>query len=373
MVTVTITSDVAVIGAGIIGLSAAHALQATGLSVTVYDSGTPGAGQSTGPSRLFRHAHDDVRMIDLAVRARTLWDNWSDEFGTELVSGDGAVALGDTAARRFIPLGAHPNTPVRALDADELRSLMPLLAEYEGPAMFDERAGAIRTHAAIGALAGQVGGSLINDHVLSTRPLGAGGVEVRTGAGVGTHGAVVVCAGQGTAGLASAAGVSVPVRVTAHARSSFRLREPGLVTVPNLQDGSGAFGETGVYAAAYPDRTAVGLGTSDEVAPNEFGGVSDPNKLAAVADQAATYVSKALPGLDPEPIGHVHCWVTTLPWGDDGVAIWQAGNSYFLVGHNLFKHAPVLGEALARSVTEATVPELFRPESLLGKTHTDQL
>lgn len=88
--------------------------------------------------------------------------------------------------------------------------------------------------------------------------------------------------------------------------------------------------------------------------------------LAAVADQAAAYVSRALPGLDPEPIGYVHCWVTTLPWGDDGVAIWQADNTFFLAGHNLFKHAPVLGEALAQSVTESAVPELFRPESMLG-------
>jgi sarcosine oxidase len=360
------TSDVAVIGAGIIGLSAAHALQETGLSVTVYDRGSPGTGQSTGTSRLFRHAHDDARMIDLAVRARLLWDAWSAEFGTELVSTDGAVALGESAARRFIPLGAHPSTTVRALDAAELRSVMPVLADYEGPAMFDERAGAIRTHAAIDALAGKLGGSLIIDPVLAIRPLGTGGVEVRTGANVSSHGAVVVCAGQGTAALAAAAGISVPVRVTAHARSSFRVREPGLTTLPNLQDGSGAFGETGVYAAAYPDRSAMGLGTSAEVAPNEFGGVSDPGMLAAVADQAAAYVSRALPGLDPEPIGYVHCWVTTLPWGDDGVAIWQADNTFFLAGHNLFKHAPVLGEALAQSVTESAVPELFRPESMLG-------
>jgi sarcosine oxidase len=58
--------------------------------------------------------------------------------------------------------------------------------------------------------------------------------------------------------------------------------------------------------------------------------------------------------------------VTTLPWGDDGVAIWQAGHTYFLAGHNLFKHAPLLGENLARAVADGSVPELFRPESRLG-------
>lgn len=360
------TSDVAVIGAGIVGLAAARCLQERGQSVTVYDSGPPGLGQSTGQSRLFRHAHDDHRMIDLAVRARTVWDTWSDEFGTELVSGDGAVALGDAAVRRFTALEAHPDTPVRSLDAAELRSLMPLLGEYDGPTMFDERAGAIRTHAAIAGLAEGVNRSLITDHVLAVRTLGTDVVEVRAGAHVSTHGAAVVCAGRGTAGLAAAAGIPLPVRVTAHARASFRLREPRLPVLPNLQDGSGVFGETGVYAAAYPDRSAMGLGTSDEVLPNEFGGVTDPNALAALVDKAAAYVARALPGLDPEPIDFVHCWVTTLPWGDDGVAIWQADGIYFLAGHNLFKHAPVLGEALARSVSESAVPELFTSESRLG-------
>ena len=56
-------ADVAVIGAGIVGLAAAFALEWAGSSVRVYETGPPGHGQSGGESRVFRHAHDDPRVL----------------------------------------------------------------------------------------------------------------------------------------------------------------------------------------------------------------------------------------------------------------------------------------------------------------------
>src|ERR1700759_3017579 len=88
------TADIGIVGAGIIGLSGADALPRRGVSVTVYERGVPGNGQSGGDSRIFRHAHDDPRLIAFARRSLERWREWGAECGQELVSRDGGVYLG---------------------------------------------------------------------------------------------------------------------------------------------------------------------------------------------------------------------------------------------------------------------------------------
>jgi sarcosine oxidase len=359
-------SDVAVIGAGIVGLSTAYSLLERGVAVTVYEQGVPGNGQSGGESRIFRHAHADPRLVAFACRSRSTWSEWEATLGVELVSTDGVVALGPSVEDRLGVLGQVDGTMARRIDADELSERLPLLAGYSGPAMLDEVGGSIRTSAAIDALAARLGDVIVADEVLSVRSTGPGTVEVRAGGRRAQYAGVVVCAGRSTAHLARGVGLTLPVRQAAHVRLTFALRGDPPVQLACLQDGSGEFGESGVYAAPLAGNRHYALGLSQAIDVREDGSLVDPPGLAELSQRASAYVERALPGLDPEPLAYRHCWVTELPWSPDGLAVWEADELFFVAGHNLFKHAPALGSALAHAVLEGRVADHLRPEARLG-------
>jgi sarcosine oxidase len=356
--------QVAVVGAGIVGLCTAYALVERGIDVRVYERGVPGNGQSGGESRIFRHAHDDPRMIEYAQQSRAVYEEWSARLGAEMVSDGGAVAVGPKVDTH-LPLLQEAGVPARRIGAAELGERIPLLAGYDGPAMLDERGGSIRTTAAVAALLSALGEAVVPDEVVAVRPV-ADGVEVRSGGRTDRYRRLVVCAGRGTAHLARSVGVSLPVTQGAHVRLTFAVRGEPPTRLATLQDSSGVFGETGVYAAALPGNRGYGLGLSQTTPVRDDGSLLAPGELSALARRAAGYVRRALPGLDPEPVDVRHCFTTELPWGEDGLAVWEHEGLLFPAGHNLFKQAPGLGRKLAAVVAGSELPAALRPEGRLG-------
>lgn len=268
----------------------------------------PKAAAKIGAHRVWLHSDIEARRsAPRRVRAREpcIWQEWEERLGVELVSPDGVVALGPSVADRLAVLEQVDGVRASSIDAEELARRLPVLAGYSGPAMLDEGGGAIRTRAAIEALTAKLGDSLVADEVISIRPTASGTVEVRTGGECSEHDRIVVCAGRGTARLARAA--------------------------------------------------------------HEDGSLLDPSSLASLGERASHYVARALPGLHPEPVAYRHCWVTDLPWSTDGIAVWESEGAFFVAGHNLFKHAPWLGRALARAALGDGLACELRPAARLGE------
>jgi sarcosine oxidase len=292
---------------------------------------------------VFRHGHDDERLVRLAVRARAEWERLAGELGARLLGRQGVLICGPNVAERATAFDAA-GVPARLVGYDEQVAALPVMAPPEDEALLDELGGSIDVRAAVDGLADALGEQLVAAQVFEVRQ-GAGGVELHTSEGLWSAGRAVVCAGAQVHQLSDALGLDIPLEIEVHTRASFRVREPG-AALACLQDRSNVHGEI-VYAAPMPDgrEYAIGLGTEHEPPVDE-----------ALARLRA-YAGRAMPGVDPEPASLRLCQTSILTAGADAFAVWRTGGVAVLAGANLFKFAPLLGELLADDEVDELLPD----------------
>jgi sarcosine oxidase len=315
---------VVVVGAGIVGLSAAYALVGRGASVRCVDAAEPMSGRSAGDTRIFRTAHGDPALVAEARRASELWDEWSFRAGRTFVGTGGTIVSG-------------PRVPVWAAAMAEAGAVHRVVR-----GVLHDASGGVLDLAGAGAF---LRAAVAPEQRAVEAVDESGSVRFADGSTEDAD-AVVVAAGVGTAALAAPLGIAVPDTYEHHARFSFDGPADGPCHIDGRPDGP--------LTSTYQHRTsaghwAVGAHPPDEDTAWELGA----DEVARRSREAVVdHVRRHLPHLDPTPVAELRC-VSTRGLGD-GVFRARAGAVHVVWGDNLAKLAPRIGEVLAGDVSGDT-------------------
>ncbi|MBI5087906.1 MAG: FAD-binding oxidoreductase [Actinobacteria bacterium] len=172
-------ADAVVIGAGIIGASAALELARSGRSVVCVDLGPgPGAGSTSASSALIRFSYSTIDAVLTAWESAPYWTRWADHLGVVDPDGmAGFVRTGmliidepDGIMRRVTTLWDDVGVPYERLEPDELARRVPSLdvGSFFPPKTVDDPAFGDDATARVGAVLDPNAG-YVDDPLLAAR------------------------------------------------------------------------------------------------------------------------------------------------------------------------------------------------------------
>jgi sarcosine oxidase len=366
-------ADVAVIGLGAIGSSAAWRLAARGVDVIGFEQFEPGNawGGSTGKTRLFRVAClEHPGLTPIARRARDLWRELEASAGQPLFFETGGLMIGPPDSHIIegtLAAAAAHDLPVERLDADEIARRFPAHARTNpgDVGVWDPEAGILRPEAAIVAAAdaARAAGAriLTGTRVTAIEP-DADGVTVRTDAAASRVRRVAVTSGPWITRFVP----DLPLTPHRVVMTWFRARDghdanldvlPVFIrSVPGRD--TWIWGH-GMVPAEGPG-SLEGFGGHDAKVGPEFDGpfvADDPDAIDRIVHPGETaeirdLVAATFPDLEPEPSGVTTCIMTHTP--DQQFVVGATRHPRVVVGGGCsghsFKHASALGELVAQSV-----------------------
>jgi sarcosine oxidase len=337
--------DVAIVGAGLLGLAAARALAAAGRDVVVLEqasAGHAGAG-SKGSCRIFRLGYDDPEYVAAARRARELWRELEAESGQRVLHPAPHLTFGPQLPAVHDAM-RHAGAPCELLTAAEAACRYPGI-RTEGPALLETESAVIAADVALSALAAAAGP--VSEGVRVTG-LADDGRQVKLGttAGPVTARVAILTAGPWTAGL-----LAGPVRIPASAQQEqvAYLAPAGLATSAGTGPATPIFirhADESPYGLPVPGSALYKIGihqSGPPTRPGEQDQSADPALLARLREVARRY----LPGYAPDPVASERCIYDNMP--DEDFVLDRTGNIVVgcgTSGHG-FKFGPLLGTWLA--------------------------
>ncbi|MBG6238930.1 glycine/D-amino acid oxidase-like deaminating enzyme [Mycetocola sp. CAN_C7] len=224
------TSDVVIVGAGIVGAACARLLARSGLRVLVLDQGAGAGGTSShGEGNILVSDKGPGAELALAQHASSLWPGTADELSNELGAnfpsiefdrkGGLVVATTDTGAAPLIAFAEtqrEVGVDARMLDIAEARELEPSISDTITAAIFYPEDAQVQPVIATEALlaSARLAGADVRTGIRVTGAVrnGAGDiVGVRTDAGDISAAAVLVAAGPWSGEVSRSLGAAVPI------------------------------------------------------------------------------------------------------------------------------------------------------------------
>ncbi len=354
------TADVAVIGAGAIGLCCAISLAERGARVALIERALPGAANSTLTGGGIRQQFGTMPNIAMSLRSAPFWDRFTDRFGVDPLFRDvGYLFLGKTEAEvellaTQVALQRECGIDSELLDASELTRRWPALAgrDFQTGA-FRQRDGWANQQRIIdglyrGALA--LGVSIhVGTECLSLVDTQNRITGVQTTTGQFSADAVVLATGPWVRGLLDPFGLSVPVAGHRHELLIVEPAEP-------IPDGLPWLIGVGAQVHMRPDapgRVLLGgfLGHDEAVDPDNYAtGVDSSWAQRAIATAATLF------GIVDSRSVIRHGWAGLYPATPDRLPIIDrlASGLYSALGFSGtgLMHAPAAGELIAELVLD---------------------
>lgn len=357
--------DVAVVGAGLLGLAAARALTARGHDVVLLEQaevGHEGAG-SKGSCRIFRLGYPQPDYVTAARRAGDLWRQLEEETGRRILLPTAQLTFG-TGLRAVRDAMSKAGAPSELLPTAEVMRRFPAV-RTGGPALFEPESCVTAADQALAALASGVAEIRTGARVLRLADDGRQ-VTLHTNAGRVTARVAVIAAGPWSSGLLASAGIALRSRPT---MEQVAYLAPRAMTAPASEPAAGTSGPAADPTPAY-DRTPIfichgvqspyglpvpgsqlykiGIHPSGPTAnPDAQDQSADASMVARLRDVASQF----LPGYDPCPTATERCIYDNTE--DEDFVLDRVGNVVIgcgTSGHG-FKFGPLFGEWLATLAT----------------------